>query len=120
MSEVTKQNERDILVAARALIADEPRWCKDAYVSHHVELGSQWSAHGAVQSVTNDLYGTVVWRQAVLLLAEAIPADAVRYLGHDLDLYNAAPGTTHADIMALFDRAIAATNPAAIEKEPRP
>lgn len=101
---------REVLVAARALIDTPEKWVKGTVAAY---------ANGDRCSVDSPkacrfcAYGS-------LLLATERDADLVRRAEQALDVaagatdpfeyirINDAPSTTHADVLALFDRAIAA------------
>lgn len=93
----------DDLVAAKALIADPARWVKDPG-----ELGKCYCAVTAITGVFGaSRLGTSIHtrkRDAWEALASALPEG-----WGQVGIYNDDPTTTHADIMALFDRAIAAS-----------
>lgn len=94
---------RDDLVAAKALIDTPEKWIKGTFASKGC-----WCAMGAVISVVCDDGRYAFEREvaAVRALAEEVPDR----FGRNVPFYNDAKTTTHADIMALFDRAIAATS----------
>ena len=85
---------RDLLVAARAKVSDG--WCQRGF-----QKGDSYCALGAMYAVSHDM---VVLNKAVYALARALgfsdPNGVVRW--------NDAPGRTKAEIVAGFDRAIAA------------
>jgi hypothetical protein len=92
------------LIAARAKIDAPEKWTKGAMardkngnsVEHDASDAVSWSVAGAME--------TGPWfNHAFNLLEEFLP-EPLRFL----DGYEDDPATTHADIMALFDRAIAA------------
>ena len=93
----------ELLKAAKAKIADPEHWTKrwfartatDAKCMALSVRAVKWCAVGACETVGAD-YG-----RAWSLLRENAP-------GGSLPALNDAPETTHADIMALFDRAIEA------------
>lgn len=91
---------KENLIAAKALIADPNKWGKglDTYFAKD---GCPMCAHEAVR-VSTDGAGTQPERDA---LADQLPA---AFKQHGTPAYNDHPDTAHADIMALFDRAIAA------------
>lgn len=92
---------RDDLIAAKALIDTPSRWFKGNYVS---VAGCMCALGACRQQMYGSPFGgmgdTNPLAQA---LANALPSG--RWSVSD---YNDDPETTHADIMALFDRAIAA------------
>ncbi len=96
----------DVLVAARALIAAPERWCKGAVARTQGGLPTTpcdpravaWCANGACICVApND---RLRWKAL-----DALQESSFR----PVPSANDAPSTTHADILALFDKAIEAT-----------
>jgi hypothetical protein len=85
---------RDNLIAARALIDTPEKWVNGA-----LQSGNCRCAVGAALDATDYLSG---W-EAVNALAKQLPSPF-----HHVPTFNDHPDTTHADILALFDRAIAA------------
>jgi hypothetical protein len=97
-------NLRDHLIQAKALIAAPEEWGKGAdrdclCIADAVRVGDVQDDRDPRAKV------------AMVALERALPAD-FRADPHDWDhpvvQFNDAPETTHADVMALFDRAIAA------------
>lgn len=96
----------EILRAARAKIDKSENWCKRAFamdarsipVESRDAAACRWCAQGAVESVTP--YGSEITRTAALRLYECAGMNALAF--------NDDPGTTHPDVLALYDRAIAA------------
>jgi hypothetical protein len=96
-------NTVDILKKARDHIAEPGMWYQGGYSAEGI-----W---GAVSGKPCCALGAVIWAlgvneppietRAVLALDNAAPS------GDTAD-FNDSPGTTHADVIALFDRAIAA------------
>lgn len=88
---------RENLIAAKALIDTPDKWIKDRFAD-----GGCFCAAGALKYGSGFEAGEV-WESAEYkaLLAQ-VPG------GRPLPSFNDDPNTTHADIMALFDRAIAA------------
>lgn len=90
-----------LLVKARALITDSRRWAKGEYC-----IGDRYCALGA-------LFGTGAFRdqgdaeqsEAAKLLCRALPSP---FAGGFVHRFNDSAVTKHADVLALFDRAIAA------------
>ncbi len=84
----------ETLVAARALIADPSKWAKKASSGDaHCAGLACFTAGGADGGSPGD--------RAWDFLETFVPD------GLCLPTYNDAPATTHADVLALFDRAIA-------------
>jgi hypothetical protein len=97
----------DLLRAARAKI-ERPECWTTKYYAHDATGGECeasareavcWCALGAVKSVTTHGCFHTLWE----LLRAQLPHGSV-----SISTYNDAPSTTHADILLLFDRAIAA------------
>jgi hypothetical protein len=94
----------EILRAARAKIATPERWTKGQFardatgywVSYDNSDAVGWCAEGAVYAV---LLGHVKADDLFVFLDRAS--------GGNTPFFNDAPSTTHADVMAMFDRAIA-------------
>ena len=88
---------RENLIAAKALIDTPEKWCKGAY--EHLGCYCALGALGMAEKGSPTRYsldgmrGLRVWVQ--------LPFTSV-------SAFNDDPTTTHADVMALFDRAIAA------------
>jgi hypothetical protein len=94
----------DILRAARALIDAPEKWTQDAY--RRDAEGNKckpaaavcWCAEGAILAASDDSVLMMNrWRAEDLLTAAAPGAIAI---------FNDAPGRTHAEVLAAFDRAI--------------
>lgn len=98
---------RQILVAARAKIADPGDWTKGASARDvcgrpspvHDYQSVCWCATGAIRFVSpSRLSGSA----AIQFLRSETPFDM------GVHVFNDAPKTTHAEVLSLFDRAIAA------------
>lgn len=89
---------RNDLIAARALIDTPEKWCKGIHPTRKCAMY-------AVEAVTGNGDRFAACGDA---LGNAIPTSKLKDCGHSVVLFNDAPFTTHADIMALFDRAITA------------
>lgn len=91
----------DVLVRARALIASEDRWCRGSYSKLQDDGFFAFCAVGAELQATR---GIVDWSDespSLLALIAALPE------GYDrISVFNDDPKTTHADVLALYDRAI--------------
>lgn len=102
-----------ILRAARAKIRARKRWARGffAYTKTGAKVwpteksAASWCAWGAVKVVTADHPDTE--NPALHFLLKSLPRRA-RSNCCGISAYNDGPRTTHADILALFDRAIAA------------
>ena len=86
----------ELLVKARAFLASEKNWCKGSYGTND----GRRCAHGALMTDDMDLYGRA---------RDALTAALPKGCGHFMPMgFNDAPSTAHADVLALFDRAIEA------------
>lgn len=99
---------REVLVAARARIADARHWCQLAmardefHSSVHARSRAavRWCALGAVDSVTEA-------SEADLMRAHNRLRKASFYLRDEpVSVYNDAPLRRHAEVLRLFDAAI--------------
>lgn len=92
---------KDNLIAARALIDTPEKWIRD-----RIENAGCFCAMGAIAEATRTQRGGV-WTSETAeyaALRDALPEGGTR----SVPTYNDNRSTTHADIMALFDRAIEA------------
>ena len=97
----------EILIAARAKIDTPQKWCKGhealnskgENVLSLCESAVRFCAIGAISAVT----------PRYLCSSEAKNALRVALRSSFISAYNDLPGTEHADIMALYDKAIEAT-----------
>ena len=92
---------KDDLIAAKALIATPEKWIKGEF-----ERDGCFCARGAIQAVNLDSSREIDAEEA---LEAAVPRRArhrSKFVS-SVSKFNDDPNTTHADIMALFDRAIA-------------
>lgn len=106
------QTPLEILIAARAKIAEPERWTKGTFSRNAegepcaVDWGPAavcWCALGAINATTNKMHQLYELKSAAkdaLALAVSPSHDSVAYFNDD-------PATTHADVLAAFDRAIA-------------
>lgn len=85
---------KENLIAAKALIDTPDKWIKHAF-----ERDGCFCAVGAVRTVQKAETGRAL---------DALYEAADELCGRGVMRFNDAENTTHADIMALFDRAIAA------------
>lgn len=102
-------NTLEHLKAARELIADPEKWTKCSYAKTKQRGGASvppdsprakcWCAVGAIRKVGP--YAP----SASIALMHALP---VKWQWTGVPSFNDDPGTSHADVLALFDRAIAA------------
>lgn len=94
------------LMAARDLIDTPEKWTKGID-----QRGCAMCAIWAVSTVTNPDARSYAprWDAACKALVGALPKNFTGYgpIGHPVVAFNDADDTTHADIMALYDRAIA-------------
>jgi len=97
-----RMSVRDDLIAARALIDTPEKWHRGSMASFD---GKCLCAMGAIRNVLR-AQGYTHWISRTPLyqnLRAALPRGF-----NQVPTFNDDPSTTHADIMALFDRAIAA------------
>ena len=110
---------KELLIEARAMIADPIRWYKGGYAAklengeqvpaNHKEEYACFCAYGAVDTAAEKGGGFgAAEDHAMHLLDEAVPIDFKSLRAGGVITYNDAPDTTHADILAVFDRAIEA------------
>jgi len=102
---------REDLIAAKALIDTPEKWGKglDSFTrSYGTSPIGATCAMGACNAIAHVRSGYFGHRNdgLFILLAKALRAQLP--VGRSVPDFNDAPTTTHADIMALFDRAIAA------------
>jgi hypothetical protein len=105
---------RENLIAAKALIDTPEKWGKpqNTFYSKGERPGSLiMSAMGAIYEVSK-YPGSPGYEALYVALDGAVPEHFhLRPAVGPTRQYNDHPTTTHADIMALFDRAIAAAEP---------
>lgn len=104
---------KENLIAARALIDTPEKWVKDAYDRHGC-----YCAIGAIENLGGDWDHYKTKPQLTDAIAYALPGDFEAEDASEWDTsrgrarvvmqFNDHPDTTHADILALFDRSIAA------------
>lgn len=100
---------RDCLITARELLARG--WCQRRYavnaegtfVSSLDPDAVAWCAIGAITRASCASDAPLSMPPAVDIIRELIAAETM-----DIEHWNDAPGRTQADVLALFDRAIAA------------
>jgi len=92
---------RENLIAARALIDTPEKWGKGSYEPSH----GCYCALGAIDAVEKTHGGFYASEATANALRSAIGNECFSIVD-----FNDAEETTHADILALFDRAIEATS----------
>jgi hypothetical protein len=100
------------LIAAKALIDTPEKWQKGDYGSVEGCMCALGACRVAIYGTTEFLIG-IDWRGDENGLAKALRAALPKRWSQSfsgVSDFNDAPGTTHADVMALFDRAIAAAS----------
>jgi hypothetical protein len=98
----------EILEKARELISDESRWTRgwfaktaDGYRCNPLSLGAEcFCALGALSKVMGTNYGELTGKTATERLRSSLPS------GCNITGFN--DSATHAEVLDLFDRAIAA------------
>lgn len=97
---------REDLIAARALISEPSKWTRNPTSTNPM------CAYAAVMKATGALDRAKYGYRAYIaqrFLSQFLPGE---FAGEDEVIrFNDHEGTTHADVMALFDRAISATAP---------
>jgi len=98
------QKTRDVLIAARAIIADPAMWYQGGWSASGAKynLSEPCCAECAIFRADADHNGVVVSAYRAISAMQVFTPHHRR-----IDIFNDAPTTTHADIMAVFDRAIA-------------
>jgi len=103
---------KEILIAARAKIERPQDWIQGRFalsslqnqVKPNSRRASCWCALGAIAAITredpNDVNDEVYW---LLHRAMGLPDNVMA-----VAIWNDAPGRTHAEVLAAFDRAIEA------------
>ena len=96
------QKTRDVLIAARAIIADPAMWYQGDWSAsgERYHLSEPCCAECAIFRADARRSG-VHAHGAIRTMAKFTPEHA------PVHIFNDAPTTTHADILAVFDRAIA-------------
>lgn len=90
------------LIAARALIDTPKKWARDWHRS------GPMCVVRALQELLGGPDAYVIHQPIYRAICDALPPEhTARYGRHSVGRYNDLPRTTHADVMALFDRAIA-------------
>jgi hypothetical protein len=109
---------KEILIAARAKIEAPERWTHGAYArdaaGRKVEPtcpdAVRWCVRGAIDASTEQHSNK---RPSSVLFSQAVAGYGALYI----PIWNDAPNRTHAEVLAAFDRAIAA---AELEAAPTP
>jgi hypothetical protein len=99
-------NTLEKLVAARSLIAHPDNWCRGIRKTENGKGGLAYCAYGALDAVTRTNHN--IGDDLPMLLLAALPSD------YEPSFYKMGAGPvadynnnkTHADILAVFDRAI--------------
>jgi len=106
MRQVEKERGLEVLQTGRAWLANESHWCRERFSVRDADGCLRTCAMGAVAEFWKDAKGQSVAYRA---LRRAFPADFQRpqHGLFGIAYYNDDPATTHADILALYDRAIA-------------
>jgi hypothetical protein len=100
---ITKQPPESTLaalLALRELLADPKHWAKFVLRCPRADGGQAYCLLGGIYDVCN---GTVFYHRTMSALCDAAPL----WCHGALSLFNDSPGTKHADVVALIDRAIA-------------
>ena len=97
----------EVLKAARAKIEKPENWCRGKLKEYAGDTGPacKWCASGAVYDICPA--GRAYW--------DSLDALANLVVDRSVSRFNDNPHTTHSDILALFDKAIAAE-----ESKPQP
>ena len=91
---------KEVLIAAKALIDTPEKWCKGSYQTidgRYCAVGAADTASPPVLAVREEVYDALVDTMPRWYISR-------RYIASS---FNDARKTTHADVMAWFDRAIA-------------
>ena len=100
----------EVLIAARALIADERDWTKGQFLEVIGGRRCLCSA-GALRVVLSETGDPADLSDAAYREYDDLAAHLSRAVGRSIITFNDLDTTTHADILAAFDRAIEATKP---------
>lgn len=108
------RSTRDILIAARALIEKPERWIKGKFFDTRWVKGKPaqdcYCAVGAISQAGFYLARTALNEDAISAVSVGAGLPAKTYW-KPLSNWNDAPERTHAEVLAAFDRAIAASCP---------
>lgn len=114
---------KDDLIAAKALIDTPEKWCQglDGYTSNEaVPLCAHGACFRRAVLADNDAVEYALrsaLRAALPLVSANVRATRTREDFGTVPEFNDHPATTHADVMALFDRAIASASPSQTQPE---
>jgi hypothetical protein len=95
------------LIAAKALIDTPDKWLRGQLADR---ADTCFCAFGAAQFGPSRSWSDGKDTAATLALIAALPEPGGERRKHPLAMFNDDPATTHADVMALFDRAIEAAS----------
>jgi hypothetical protein len=114
-------NAHELLIAARSLIETPEKWTQG--VGARSVFGDQRSAlspeavcfcaDGALYRAGEPDFGGPIYNLAVRALNRSLVGEGSPYDPYNYIEFNDAGDTTHADVLAMFDRAISATKDAA-------
>lgn len=90
----------DVLRSARKFLSNEDRWCKNVLV----DPCGRRCLMGAMSNYVPDEWSSGLY-DAVCVVETHVPS---AYSGMGLAVFNDAESTTHANVLDLLDRAIAA------------
>lgn len=102
---------RDDLVAAKALIDTPEKWCQGTYAKSLSAAQPARCTMGALRVITHTDAWAVKNTKPYKALVDQLPKTGEHDWLMGVVRFNDDPATTHADIMALFDRAINAASP---------
>ena len=114
MTKETTMTTTEILIAARAKIERPQDWIQGRFAVSSLQnkvkptsrRASCWCALGAIAAITredpNDVNDELYW---LLCRAMGLPDNEIAVAA-----WNDAPGRTHAEVLAVFDRAIEAAS----------
>src|SRR6266576_6120822 len=99
----------DLLVTGRAMLANEYNWCKGVGTRPGPDGGRQYCARGAISEQLSTHDAKPMSKEHIRLHAATIDAleDELPDYYANVQDFNDNRRTTHVDILALYDRAIA-------------
>jgi hypothetical protein len=112
VNEQVEKEPAEILRAARERIKDPERWTQSGAfacaadgrpMSPFADLAVCWCVRG---SLYRETWSVSAAHEVEMFLREAMGADFTSPDFEELAAFNDAPETTHADVLALYDRAI--------------